>query len=183
MILLARHGETDANVSPERVQGWIDSPLNARGRDQARQLAAAARPHGIAALHTSHLRRASETAAIVGAALDLEPRVDERLAESRRGAWEGRLLRDIEREEPEAWAAWLRAGPAFRFPGGESLREHADRVLAALTDMGRGALPALAVCHGGTIRAAFACRHPRGLDAYQEFEVPNGRLMRLPDQG
>ncbi len=180
MILFARHGETDDNVPPPRVQGWIDTPLNDRGRAQARALAQDVRDRGLVAVHTSHLARARETAAIVAEELGLEVVVDERLAESRRGAWEGRLLEAIEREEPDLWAAWRRGGSAFRFPGGESLAEHAERVAAALADIRGGPLPALCVCHGGTIRCAFALEHPRGLDAFHELDVPNAQPLELP---
>jgi broad specificity phosphatase PhoE len=183
VILLARHGETADNVAPERVMGWRDPPLSARGREQAHALARAVAPEGLAALWTSHLLRAHETAEIVGEALGLVARVDERLAESHRGWWEGRLMVDIEREEPPAWAAWQRAGAGFRFPGGESLGEHQRRALAALADVRDGPLPALVVCHGGTIRAIAAASHPAGLDAYHELAVPNASLLRLDDLG
>jgi broad specificity phosphatase PhoE len=105
--------------------------------------------------------------------------VDERLAESRRGSWEGRLLEDIAREEPEAWAGWTRGGDAFRFPGGESLAEHQRRAVAAMEEIAAGPLPALVVAHGGTIRAIAAHHHPRGLDAYPELDVPNATVIRL----
>jgi broad specificity phosphatase PhoE len=183
VILLARHGETADNVAPERMMGWRDPPLTARGREQAHALARTVGGEGLAAVWTSHLLRARETAAMVGDALDLVPRVDERLAESHRGQWEGRRLVDIEREEPEAWAAWRRAGPGFRFPGGESLAEHQRRALAALADVRDGPLPALVVCHGGTIRAIAAASRADGLDAYQELAVPNASLLRLDDLG
>jgi broad specificity phosphatase PhoE len=180
VILLARHGETNDNVPPPRVQGWIDSSLNEHGRAQARELAAAVRPHGVAALYSSHLARARETAEVVAGELALEVVVDERLAESRRGDWEGRLLEEIERDEPQMWAAWRRGGADFRFPGGESLAEHAERVTAALADVRAGPLPALCVCHGGTIRCAFALVHPRGLDSFHELDVPNAEPLELP---
>jgi probable phosphoglycerate mutase len=180
LILLARHGETDDNVPPVRVQGRRDVPLNDRGRDQARALAAAAARDAPRALWTSPLSRARETAEIVGGQLDLEPRVDARLAESDRGRWEGRLLDEIRRDEPEAWAAWRRGGAGFRFPGGESLTHHLARVAEAIDEIASGELPALVVCHGGTIRCAFARIDPRGLDAYHEIEVRNAELMRLP---
>ena len=182
MILLARHGETADNVPPARVMGRRDPPLGDRGREQARRLADAVGGEGIRALYTSDLRRATETAAIVGERLGLEPRVDPRFAESDRGRWEGRLVRDIEREEPEAWSAWLHAGDGFRFPGGESLRDHLDRVAAAIDDVNAGALPALVVCHGGTIRCAFAAREPGGLDSFHELDVPNAVPFRLADR-
>lgn len=179
MILLARHGETDWNVPPARVMGSVDIPLNARGREQAGELASEVEPRGVAAVYASPLARAAETARIVGDALGLEPALDARLAESDRGTWEGRLLSDIEREEPGAWAAWRAAGPEFRFPGGESLAEHAERVVAALDAIAAGPLPALVVCHGGTIRAAMSTRHERGLDAFHELDVRNGQVVEL----
>jgi broad specificity phosphatase PhoE len=180
LILLARHGETDDNVPPVRVQGHRDVRLNDRGREQARALAAAAAVEEPRALWTSPLARARETAAIAAAALGLKARMDERLAESNRGDWEGRLLDEIRRDEPELWAAWRRAGDGFRFPGGESLAEHMARVSAAIDEVAAGELPALVICHGGTIRCAFARTEPRGLDAFHELDVPNAELMRLP---
>lgn len=182
MILLARHGETDDNIPPQRVQGWIDAPLNDRGRAQAKELATAVQSQGVAAVYSSHLSRARETAEIVARELGLEVTVDERLAESNRGDWEGRLLEEIEREEPELWAAWRRGGAEFRFPSGESLAEHADRVAAALTDVRARPLPALCVCHGGTIRCAFALANPRGLDSFHELDVPNARPLELSSE-
>jgi broad specificity phosphatase PhoE len=180
LILLARHGETDWNSPPPRVQGWTDVPLNDTGREQARRLARAASSEGIRALWSSQLSRALETAEIVGAAVGLEPGVDERLAESNRGDWEGRLLDDVRRDDPELWEAWRRAGDGFRFPGGESLTEHLRRVSEAIDAIAAGERPALVVCHGGTIRCAFARTDPRGRDAFHELDVPNAELMRLP---
>jgi len=181
VILLARHGETADNQPPARVMGRRDPPLNERGLEQAHELARAVAGEGIRALYTSNLRRATETAEIVGEALGLDVLVDPRLAESDRGRWEGRLIRDIEREEPETWEAWRRAGDGFRFPGGESLREHLSRVESALDDVAAAPLPALVVCHGGTIRCAFALRNHRGLDAFHELDVPNAVPLRLED--
>jgi 2,3-bisphosphoglycerate-dependent phosphoglycerate mutase len=179
VIYLARHGETADNAR-RVVQGWIDTPLNERGRQQARALADQVRGLGIAAIWTSQLSRASETARIVGDALGIEPRVDDRLAESQRGSWEGRSLDEIEASEPEAWAAWKRGGADFRFPGGgESLAEHQSRVLAAIEAIRGGDQPALVVAHGGTIRCAICASHPNGLEAFWTIPVPNAELIPL----
>ena len=182
MIYLARHGETDDNARGV-VQGWIDTPLNDRGREQARMLADRVAGLGIVAVWTSHLARASETARIVADAIGVDPVVDERLAESRRGAWEGRALAEIEETEPGIWAAWKRGGAAFRFPGGgESLAEHQARVLGALADMRRGPLPAIAIAHGGSIRCALSAHDVRGLDGFWSIRVPNATLIELPER-
>ena len=181
-VLLARHGETRDNVAPGRFQGWTDTPLDDLGRRQAFELAGkiAARDEPVASLWSSDLSRAHETASIVGAAIGLRPRLDWRLREGARGRWEGYLFEQIEAAEPELYAAWMRGGASFRFPGGESLREQQQRVTAALTDIhGCGPLPALAVCHGGSIRVMLAESDPRGLDAFHDFTVPNVAVVEL----
>jgi broad specificity phosphatase PhoE len=178
-VLLARHGETNDNREPIRVQGFQDTPLNDTGRKQADELAERVADKGIRSLWASDLSRARETAEIVGARIGLRPALDPRLREAYRGRWEGRLFVDIARGEPDLYAAWLRAGE-FRFPGGESLREQMDRVTAACEDIHRaGPLPALAVCHGGSIRVMLCRRDPRGLDSFHDFEVPNVALVPL----
>jgi broad specificity phosphatase PhoE len=180
MILLARHGETDDNRPPIRVQGHTDVRLNERGREQARELAERVADEGIASLWSSHLARAHETAAIVGERLALDPQVDPRFAETNRGDWEGLTWEDVQERDPAGYLAWLAAGEAFRFPGGESLREQQDRVTAALDDVeGSGELPALVVCHGGTIRVALCREDPRGLSAFHDPDVPNGAVFAL----
>jgi broad specificity phosphatase PhoE len=179
-VLLARHGETDDNIEPIRVQGFRDTPLNDTGRRQAAELAERVSGEGIRSLWSSDLSRARETAEIVGERIGLEPRLDARLREANRGRWEGHLFVDIARQEPELYASWRRAGDAFRFPGGESLREQLERVVASIDEIEQnGALPALVVCHGGSIRVMLCRGDPRGLDAFHEFTVPNVALVRL----
>jgi broad specificity phosphatase PhoE len=179
-VLLARHGETNDNREPIRVQGFTDTPLNDTGRRQAAELADKIAADPVASLWASDLSRARETAEIVGARIGLRPTLDARLREANRGRWEGQLFIDIEREEPDLYAAWRRAGDQFRFPGGESLLDQQQRVTAALQDIhGAGPLPALVVCHGGSIRVMLCARDPRGLDAFQEFDVPNVAVIPL----
>jgi broad specificity phosphatase PhoE len=181
LILLARHGQTDFNAPPTRIQGSLDPPLNATGLAQARELAELVAGEGIRALYASDMRRARMTAEIVGRRIGLEPVIEPRVRECDWGSWEGMLVEEIARDHPERWQAWLDAGEAFRFPDGESLAEHMQRTAAALDDIRGGELPALVVCHGGTIRVALAARDARGLDAYHEFHPHNGQLVRYED--
>jgi len=178
-LLLARHGQTDDNLEPLRAQGFRDTPLNAAGLEQAHALAErVAAECEIGSLWSSDLARAAVTAEIVGRRIGLEPRLDPRLREGNRGDWEGRFFVDIAREEPEAYAAWLRGGAGFRFPGGESLQEHSDRVWEALEQIrATGPLPALVVCHRGSIRVVLCRSDPRGLDAFHDYDVANTGLV------
>jgi broad specificity phosphatase PhoE len=173
----------------------MDTPLNETGRDQAAEIAeriaswsssdavngsSPGAAGGIRSLWASDLVRALETAQIVAARIGLDPVLDPRLREGNRGRWEGRRFVDIAREEPDLYAAWRRAGAEFRFPGGESLLEQQERVTAALTDIhSAGPLPALVVCHGGSIRVMLCAADPRGLDAFHDFDVPNVAVVPL----
>ena len=183
-ILLARHGQTNDNLQPIRFQGFRDTPLNDTGRAQAHELAARVAeltgPQAVRSLWSSDLSRARETAEIVGSRIGLEPRLDPRLREANRGEWEGHLFPDIKRSDPERFAEWMRAGPSWRFPGGESLLEQQQRVCAVVSDIhARSPLPALVVCHGGSIRVMLCLRDPRGLDAFHGFEVPNTAVVPM----
>ena len=171
-VLLVRHGETDENAGA-LFQGRLDTELNARGREQSHALAETMRGEGLRALYSSPLRRAHETARIVGEVIGLEPILDERLVEVDAGAWGGRLVADIVATEPDAYARWRAADPSFRIPGGESVAEQAQRIAAALADVANGPLPALVVTHGGTIRAVEAIERPPG------GSIPNCAVFRL----
>jgi broad specificity phosphatase PhoE len=177
MILLARHGETTFNAE-RRFQGHSpQAVLTDTGVAQARELAELAARENLAALYASPLERARQTAAIVGERLGLEPMVDERFAETDTGDWTEQLYDDV---DPELFAAWKHAGEGWRYPGGESLAEQQERVIAGLVDVTQaGRLPALVVCHRGTIRVALCHTQQRGLDVFSEIKVPNGGLVRL----
>jgi broad specificity phosphatase PhoE len=177
MILMARHGETTFNAE-RRFQGHsARAVLTERGVEEANALARAAAGERLVALYSSPLARARQTAAIVGERVGLEPIVDERFAETETGDWTERLYDEV---DPEAFAAWEHAGDGWRFPGGESLNEQQERVLAGLVDVTRrGELPALIVCHRGTIRVALCHTDARGLDAFSDIDIPNGGLVRL----
>jgi broad specificity phosphatase PhoE len=74
----------------------------------------------------------------------------------------------------------MRAGPRWRFPGGESLLEQQQRVSECIEELRAGAeLPALAVAHGGSIRVMLCLSDPRGLGAFHDFQVPNVSVVPL----
>ncbi len=171
-VLLVRHGETDDNAA-ERFQGRIDTPLNARGREQSRALAESLAGEGLQALYSSPLARARETAEIVGARLGLQPVYDPRFMEADAGDWSGRTYGEIVAGDAGAFDAWRRREPAFRFPGGESAAEQAERVAAAMLDVAAGPLPALVIAHGGAIRAVDGVAAPGGA-------IANCELHRVP---
>jgi broad specificity phosphatase PhoE len=175
-VYLARHGETAYNHEG-RFQGQGEVPLNDTGRAQAAELAVRAAGYDFRALWCSPLLRARETADVVAAKIGLEPKADARLMETDAGDWTNLTFVEVRARTPELFDAFAAADPGFAFPGGESFAEQEVRVSAALAGVERGALPALVVCHGMVIRAAFASRSP---DASVPFQrVPNAALVPL----
>jgi broad specificity phosphatase PhoE len=181
-VALARHGQTEYNAV-RRFQGHLPVPLDAVGRAQAHELARVAAQQEWATLICSPLARARETAEIVGAAIGHHPIDDARFAETDCGDWTDLTFDAVAAAEPELFAAYQRADPDFAFPGGESFAQQQLRVLegidAARSGAGRGRiLPALVVCHRGSIRLALAALH--GDDAQRTADIPNAALIELP---
>jgi broad specificity phosphatase PhoE len=155
-LLLARHGETDWNRD-NRFQGHTDTPLNERGRAQASDLAAElARDQPIAAIYASPLRRAYETATIVGDSLALQVTAIPELREIDTGEWSGLTQSEIEKQYPDAWARWREYGRGWE--RGETYGDLGRRVVPALLSVGERHAGAriLVVTHGGVIRTALA---------------------------
>ena len=94
-LYVARHGQTRWN-SQNRVLGRTDIPLNETGIEQAKGLAEKAASLGIDIIISSPLKRARQTADIVGDALGLSVLTDERLTEFDFGAFEGASRADAE---------------------------------------------------------------------------------------
>ena len=187
-IVLVRHGETDWNRE-RRFQGHADTPLNDAGRGQARELADALRGEELAAVYTSPLRRASETAEIVAAHLGLEARLLEGLREIDVGDWQGLTVDEVKERYPEGADVRWRSG----WPNGETHEDLSTRVLPALLGLEQrhSGRRVLGVTHAGPIRVALAAS--AGLSHEQSrseigplencalfrFAIRNGGLERL----
>lgn len=167
-LLLARHGQTDDNLDPLRAQGFRDTPLNEVGIQQAHALAErVAAEFEVGSLWSSDLSRALATARIVGERIGLEPRLDARLREGNRGDWEGRLFVDIARDEPDAYAAWMRGG---------ELPLPRRRVAAGALGPGLGRAPG----HPRGRLATGAGRLPSRLHPRRPVPLGSARARRLP---
>ena len=154
-ILLARHGETDWNRE-DRFQGHADPPLNRTGRAQAVDLSIALMAEELAAVYSSPLRRALETAEVVAASHGLEPIPVDDLREVDVGSWSGLTRAEVEERFPAQFARWLDYGQGWE--DGETYEEMGRRAVEALLRLAAAhdGERVLAVTHGGPIRAAFA---------------------------
>jgi broad specificity phosphatase PhoE len=126
-LILLRHGETELSVG-HRYSGRGNPPLTETGLRQAD--AAARRLTGfgdLAAVLTSPLARARQTADAVGAATGTEVAELDDLTETDFGAWEGLTFAEAARRDPELHRSWL-TDPAVPTPGGESFDQVHKRV-------------------------------------------------------
>lgn len=136
-ICVARHGETDWNIQGI-LQGWIDVPINAAGRQQAIELADALVSNGFASVWASPLVRARESAEIIAERLNLPaPICHEGLKERHFGAIQGIPKVELADLNPVLLQQILKRNPATHFEDGETMNEFADRVLAAVIEIGK----------------------------------------------
>ena len=134
--LLLRHGQTVLSVE-KRFSGTGDQPLTETGRAQAAAAAVRLASSGAVAVVSSPLRRARETALLVGEALGVDVSYDDGFRETDFGDWEGHTFREVREKWPREMEAWL-ASTAVAPPFGESfdatatrVRQARDRVLSA----------------------------------------------------
>ncbi|MGI9133650.1 MAG: histidine phosphatase family protein [Rhodoferax sp.] len=161
-LCVARHGETDWNRLGI-LQGWLDVPLNALGRTQSQALAATLAHCPFAAVWSSPLARARESAEIVAAALHLSaPLYHDGLKEKNFGAVQGIPKDELAELNPALLEQILRRNPAAEFAGGESMDEFSERVEDALEDIAARHLgqTVLLITHGWVMDAI--TRHIQG---------------------
>lgn len=148
-ILLVRHGESEWNAI-RRLQGQADIELSERGTEQARALAPMVASFNPDLVLTSDLKRAANTAALLGYADAVQEPL---LREQNVGAWTGMEITQLIADAPGAYAGW-RAG-TFAPENGEIWADFRGRVSRALENaLAAEAETVLVVCHGGVIRAA-----------------------------
>lgn len=170
-VVLVRHGQTatTGKVLPGRAAGLDLSDV---GRSQAERAAELlADGPVIAAVYTSPLERARQTAAPIAAALGQRAVVDKGLLECDFGEWTGERLSTL-MKKPE-WATVQRSPSTFRFPGGESFTEMQHRMTSTL-DRLRAAHPGgtiVCVSHADPIKAAVASAIGTHLDLFQRIVV------------
>jgi ribonuclease H / adenosylcobalamin/alpha-ribazole phosphatase len=129
--LLLRHGQTALSVE-RRFAGRGDVPLTETGRRQAAAAGSALAARGsVELIVTSPLGRARRTAEAVAERTGAGLLVDDGLAETDFGEWEGLSFAEVGAQWPAELAAWL-ADAEVPPPGGESFAAVAARVDAAL---------------------------------------------------
>jgi 2,3-bisphosphoglycerate-dependent phosphoglycerate mutase len=178
-LYLVRHGENPANVRREFSYRKVDYNLTEKGVRQAEQtaryFAAMHTERSIDAIYSSPLKRARQTAEIIGAAMGHAVTTIEELREINCGNFDGVPPTD------EMWAhhdqilrSWRDGDHDARFPGGEDFHELRARARVALGQAvdGRAGQTIVMVTHGGIVGASLSDICPE-LDHELVWSVPN----------
>ncbi|MEZ5871868.1 MAG: histidine phosphatase family protein [Nitratireductor sp.] len=180
MLYYLRHGETDWNAEL-RFQGQKDIPLNARGREQAREngrrlAAILTRPSELDFV-ASPLGRARETMEIVRSELGLAPhdyRIDDRLIEASYGDLEGTTLAEFKAMAPDEHRLRKQTRWTYRPRNGESHAMVLERILPFYRECRGNML----VCAHGVVGRAIR-QHVLSLDPDEaaDYTFPQDRVF------
>jgi broad specificity phosphatase PhoE/ribonuclease HI len=131
--VLLRHGQTPLSIEHRFSGVGTDPELTDAGREQARAAVARLAGQWFDAIISSPLRRAAQTARIVGGGREIV--FEDGFRETDFGDWEGLTFAEVKQKAPDELAGWL-ADPAVAPPGGESFVDTDRRVGAALSAVG-----------------------------------------------
>ena len=184
-VFLVRHGRTALNAQG-RFRGLADPPLDETGLSEAEAAAAviATRPNAnrpLAAIATSRLIRARQTAEAIGLAAGREPFVLDELLDLDHGRWQGLTPDEAKAIDPAAYERFRHDPRGCTPPGGEALADVEARMRSALRSLA-SRYPGedmVAVSHEIPIRLLVSGL--RGVDgpAIWELDLPTASVTTL----
>ncbi len=134
IFYIVRHGQTDWNVLG-KTQGHGNSDLTEKGINQAKSLANSLKNENIDLIFSSNLKRAYDTAKIIGDTINLKVTETEALREMGFGVWEGLLVDEIKKNHKDTYKIWRETPHLVNIKGGETLqliKERTDKFIDEL---------------------------------------------------
>ena len=161
-IIFCRHGETDSNVKNIMQGASVDTPLNANGIQQAKELGEKVKKLGIEKIYSSTLTRSIQTGTLMAAACGLDVEPIDGIEEFHYGEVEGMYVPDavekfgidkvfFEETAPELYDQHL--------PGGESINQCLARLTSAIEKIKQASSgkyeKVAVVSHGASLRLLY----------------------------
>jgi probable phosphoglycerate mutase len=179
-IIAIRHGETAWNVST-RIQGHLDIALNDTGAWQARQVAQALAEEPVAAVYSSDLARAWQTAQAIATQGERPLHAHRGLRERGFGQFEGKTFAEVESLWPDLAVHWRKRTPDWEPPGGESLVALHERVRTTATELAQAHLgeQIVLVAHGGVMDMLYRLATSQPIAAPRAWPLGNAAINRV----
>jgi probable phosphomutase (TIGR03848 family) len=179
IILLIRHGEND--WVGKRLAGRMpDVHLNAKGQEQANELAKNLQSMPIKAIYSSPLERAMETAQPLAQLKELDISVCANLSEISFGDWQGKTIKQLRRLK--LWKTVQNNPSHMQFPNGESFVNAQTRLVECITKITmKHEATDLIVCfsHSDSIRLLVTYYLNMPLDSFQRININTASISAL----
>ncbi len=190
-LVLIRHGESQWNLE-NRFTGWVDVPLTPKGEEEARAAGEKLKTFQFDCAFTSGLKRAQNTLRIVLEVIGQttipiteDTALNERMYGELQGLNKAETAKKFGEEQVKIWRRSFDVPP----PGGESLKDTAERVLPYYQSQIWPALEAkktvLVVAHGNSLRSLVMHLEKLSREAVLELNIPTGAPLfyDLDDHG
>jgi 2,3-bisphosphoglycerate-dependent phosphoglycerate mutase len=179
-LVLLRHGESQWNLE-NRFTGWVDVPLSARGVQEAKNAGDKLRGFAFDRAFTSVLIRANETLRLVldtigqpEIPIEKDKALNERMYGDLQGLDKAETAKKYGDDQVKIW----RRSYDVRPPGGESLKDTADRVLPYYESKIKPCLlkgeTILIAAHGNSLRALVMELEQLSKEQVLELNIPTG---------
>ena len=190
-LVLLRHGESQWNLE-NRFTGWVDVPLSPKGIEEAKQAGEKLRGFTFDRAFTSVLSRANETLRIVLETIG-QPTIpiekDKALNERMYGELQGLNKAETAKKYGDAQVKIWRRSYDVKPPGGESLKDTAERTLPYYEKMIKPYIlngeTIIIAAHGNSLRALVMKLDQLSKEEVLELNIPTGAplLYEFDDSG
>ncbi len=190
-LVLLRHGESQWNLE-NRFTGWVDVPLSPRGIQEAKNAGDKLRGYKFDRAFTSVLLRANDTLRLAletigqtNIPVEKDKALNERMYGDLQGLNKAETAKKYGEDQVKVWRRSFDVRP----PGGESLKDTADRVLPYYEKTIKPHLlkgeTILIAAHGNSLRALVMQLENLSREQVLELNIPTGAplLYELDNSG
>jgi alpha-ribazole phosphatase/probable phosphoglycerate mutase len=176
-LLLVRHGEILSNLI-KIYAGKNSDGLTKRGIKQAKTVANELGGYRVHSLYSSPIRRAVQTAEIIGNEIGIDYIIEDSFREMELGPWEGLSEENVAQSYPNEWKMWQSRPAELRLQHRETLAELLERSVNGIRKIYRNG-NIVVVTHVALIRVLCLWHANKSLNLYKTINVPNAKLFRL----
>lgn len=176
-LYLLRHGESEWNIL-NKIQGQKDTNLTSKGILQAKQVAKSLANEKIDKIYSSDLKRAFDTAKIIGQSLGLEVNCLKELREINFGVWEGLTTNEVKEKYMKEHTVWMTKPHELIIPNAEKLIDLQERLLGFINLLIKKNENKnhLIVSHGASIKAMILGVLGMDISLYNKLSIDNTGL-------